>query len=61
MTVGLDGVRQEVRGLLEDMALLKGFADPSNPEAAPFNQMYAHLLRRALEAARHYVELEESP
>jgi hypothetical protein len=52
----LDDARKVMRDLLEDMTALKPYADPGNPDAAPFVAAFAAARARASEAAKAYAD-----
>jgi hypothetical protein len=52
----LDEARRQLREFLADMEALKPFADPANPEAAPFVAAFAAARVRALAAATTYAD-----
>lgn len=56
----LDEARKVMREFLDDMAALKQFADPGNPDAAPFVEAFAAARDRAREAAKAYGEAAKS-
>lgn len=50
----VDDARRTLREYLDDMAALKQFADPGNPDAAPFVAAFAAARERARAAADAY-------
>ncbi|MGA3123823.1 MAG: hypothetical protein ABSF69_23925 [Polyangiaceae bacterium] len=56
-----DDARKTLREFLADMESLKPFADPGNPDSAPFVRAFAIARERALAAATAYEEATKEP
>lgn len=52
----LDDARKTLHAFLDDMAALKQFADPGNPDSSPFVDAFAAARDQARAAARAYAD-----
>jgi hypothetical protein len=52
----IDEARRELHAFIDDMDSLKVYADPGNPEAAPFNSAFAMAREKAKLAAETYIK-----